>query len=30
VELLLAKTLTSVAAKPISALMTKTAGTSGY
>src|SRR5438552_1099481 len=30
VELLLAKTLTSVAAKPISALMTKTASTSGY
>jgi len=30
VELLLAKTLTSVAAKPIAALMTKTASTSGY
>src|SRR6187401_2125175 len=30
VELLLAKTLTSVDAKPIAALMTKTASTSGY
>lgn len=30
VELLLAKTLTSVAAKPIAAAMTKTASTSGY
>jgi len=30
VELLLAKTLTSVAAKPIAAVMTKTASTSGY
>ncbi len=30
VELLLAKTLTSVAAKPIAATMTKTASTSGY
>ncbi len=30
VELLLAKTLTSVAAKPIAAIMTKTASTSGY
>src|SRR3954452_7495203 len=30
VELLLAKTLTAVAAKPIAALMTKTASTSGY
>jgi glycerol transport system permease protein len=30
VELLLAKTLTAVAAKPISAAMTKTASTSGY
>jgi glycerol transport system permease protein len=30
VELLLAKTLTSVEAKPIAALMTKTASTSGY
>jgi glycerol transport system permease protein len=30
VELLLAKNLTSVAAKPISAVMTKTASTSGY
>ncbi|MGI9524393.1 MAG: carbohydrate ABC transporter permease [Hyphomicrobiaceae bacterium] len=30
VELLLAKTLTSVAAKPISAVMTRTASTSGY
>ena len=30
VELLLAKTLTSVAAKPIAAPMTKTASTSGY
>ncbi len=30
VELLLAKTLTSVAAKPIAAVMTRTASTSGY
>ena len=30
VEMLLAKTLTAVAAKPIAALMTKTASTSGY
>ena len=30
VELLLAKTLTAVAAKPISAIMTRTASTSGY
>ena len=30
VELLLAKTLTSVAAKPIAAIMTRTASTSGY
>ena len=30
VELLLAKTLTSVAAKPIAAMMTRTASTSGY
>jgi glycerol transport system permease protein len=30
VELLLAKTLTSVAAKPIAATMTRTASTSGY
>ena len=30
VELLLAKTLTSVAAKPIAATMTKTASASGY
>ena len=30
VELLLAKTLTSVAAEPIAAVMTRTAGTSGY
>ena len=30
VEMLLAKTLTSVAAKPIAAVMTKTASTSGY
>lgn len=30
VELLLAKTLTSVAAKPIAATMTKTASSSGY
>ena len=30
VELLLAKTLTAVAAKPIAAAMTKTASTSGY
>ena len=30
VELLLAKTLTSVEAKPIVAIMTKTASTSGY
>lgn len=30
VELLLAKTLTSVSAKPIAAIMTRTAGTSGY
>jgi len=30
VELLLAKTLTSVAAKPIAAAMTKTASASGY
>lgn len=30
VELLLAKTLTSVAAKPIAAVMTKTASSSGY
>jgi glycerol transport system permease protein len=30
VELLLAKTLTTVAAKPIAAVMTKTASSSGY
>ena len=30
VELLLAKTLTAVAAKPIAATMTRTASTSGY
>ncbi len=30
VELLLAKTLTSVAAKPIAATMTRTASTAGY
>ena len=30
VELLLAKSLTSVAAKPIAAVMTKTASSSGY
>ena len=30
VELLLAKTLTAVAAKPIAAIMTKTASASGY